>query len=88
MKHHPPAILILISLNLEVHTFLTKGGESFPKPTKKPPVKADMKNITDEKTEDIKNYRPAPPKVEKLSGDKILSECWEGEIVMRVVLFQ
>ena len=88
MRHHPPTILLLISLYLQVHTFLTKGGEAFPKPTKKPPVKVHMKNVTDVKTEDIKNFRPDPPKVERLSEDKILSECWEGEIVIRAVLFQ
>ena len=77
--NHPRVAVLIFSLNLQVQTFL-QGGEPFPKPTNKLPMKVQRKTVKDKKTENIKNFRPDPPNIELLAGDKIRSKSLRGKL--------
>ena len=68
-----PALVVLVSLSLtaHLHPFIEKAGEAFPKPSRKKTPKVPFENS--EKIENIEEFQPDPPKIERQSNDKIQS---------------
>ena len=68
-----PALVVLVSLSLtaHLHPFIEKAGEAFPKPSRKKTPKVRFENS--QKIENIEEFQPDPPKIERQSNDKIQS---------------
>ena len=73
-------ITILLIIALKVYSSINIRGEPFPKPKKelqedfKPKNKEREYNALMQKIKNMKNFRPSPPSLKRLSDEKILSK--------------